>query len=399
MELRCHVQNYEWGKLGLTSKVATLVKCANIDYEINESTPYAELWMGTHPSGPSRLKSTGTSLLSFLQQHPEHLGDKAARNKFGTDLPYLFKVLSVDKALSIQAHPTKQHAEALHAARPEIYKDPNHKPELAIALTRFEALCGFRPISEIKSFLSEIKELRSVVGEEKAANLETSDDPVAALRLCFKSLMTCPQDLLAKELDSLKSSFETASEEVREECCASLFERLLSDFPGDVGCFVVFFLNYIILGPYQAIYLGPDDPHAYLYGDCVECMACSDNVVRAGLTPKFKDVETLCSMLNYEGKPGMDKIFEPADESPYSQIFRPPVPDFAVVKHEVPASDKGFILPGRLSASIVLVIEGRGELGGIELKPGVVVFIPCSTEMEIMGISEDLLLFQAVANI
>lgn len=64
-------------------------------------------------------------------------------------------------------------------------------------------------------------------------------------------------------------------------------------------------------------------------------MACSDNVIRAGLTPKYKDIETLCEMLNYHGEAAHCKIFKPNEENIYSQIFRPAVPDFAVTKIEV----------------------------------------------------------------
>ena len=53
------------------------------------------------------------------------------------------QLLSVAKALSIQAHPDKKLAEALHALRPSIYKDDNHKPEMAIAITEFRVLYGF----------------------------------------------------------------------------------------------------------------------------------------------------------------------------------------------------------------------------------------------------------------
>lgn len=52
-------------------------------------------------------------------------------------------MLSVAKALSIQAHPDKKLAQFLHSTQPHIYKDPNHKPEMALALTPFEAICGF----------------------------------------------------------------------------------------------------------------------------------------------------------------------------------------------------------------------------------------------------------------
>jgi len=82
-----------------------------------------------------------------------------------------------------------------------------------------------------------------------------------------------------------------------------LLLRLNSQFPGDVGCFCVFFLNYLTLEPGQAIFLAANMPHAYLSGDCVECMATSDNVVRAGLTPKYRDVNLLINMLTYESGP------------------------------------------------------------------------------------------------
>lgn len=54
-----------------------------------------------------------------------------------------WQVLSIAKALSIQAHPDKELARVLHKMHPSIYKDSNHKPEMAVALTEFEALCGF----------------------------------------------------------------------------------------------------------------------------------------------------------------------------------------------------------------------------------------------------------------
>jgi mannose-6-phosphate isomerase len=82
------------------------------------------------------------------------------------DLPFLLKVLSIRKALSIQAHPDKELARKLHNEFPKIYKDPNHKPEMAIALTPFEAFIGFRPLEEIKSHLETYPELATIVGSE-----------------------------------------------------------------------------------------------------------------------------------------------------------------------------------------------------------------------------------------
>eukprot|EP01084_Bolivina_argentea_P239330 402287_1 len=132
VQLSCTAQNYAWGKPAKTSKVAQL-----LSKETDGDKPYAELWMGTHKKGPSSVildsKSNKTQLLSdFL----------------GAELPYLYKVLSVARSLSIQAHPNKELAEKLHKDRPNVYKDDNHKPEMAVALTPFEAMCGFRPSSQ-----------------------------------------------------------------------------------------------------------------------------------------------------------------------------------------------------------------------------------------------------------
>jgi len=43
----------------------------------------------------------------------------------------------------------------------------------------------------------------------------------------------------------------------------------------------------------EAIYLAANEPHAYVSGELVECMATSDNVIRAGLTPKFRSAKQI----------------------------------------------------------------------------------------------------------
>jgi mannose-6-phosphate isomerase len=106
MELRCTVQQYAWGKLGLSSEVALLNRGGDLDFVVYETMPYAELWMGTHPNGPSILKGSSQKLLRWIQAHPDSLGAKVTE-KFGVQLPFLFKVLSIRQALSIQAHPDK----------------------------------------------------------------------------------------------------------------------------------------------------------------------------------------------------------------------------------------------------------------------------------------------------
>lgn len=401
MELQCNVQTYEWGKLGYDSKVAVLQKLSNPSFEVEDNTPYAELWMGTHGNAPSKLKQNGQLLSSLIEEKPQYLGD-VVRCKFANELPFLLKILSINKALSIQAHPSKDIAEELHKSHPEIYKDPNHKPEFTIALTKFEALCGFRPIDEIKGFVKNIRELRAIVGVDVAEKFICSDDANGKemLKECFKSLMLCPDDFVAHQHKQILFKFSALDKKTRFDQLAHLFERLSSQFPNDIGCFVIYFLNYIVLQPNQALYLGPNEPHAYLSGDCVECMACSDNIIRAGLTPKYKDVEALCRILTYNSKPAHDQLLQPVREDAFCQLFKPPVPDFAVVRIELPANLKSYTLKRRDSASILIVINGSGRMGSsANLKAGVVLFIPANEQREIVDIAQGMLMFQAMANV
>lgn len=101
MEIVADLKNYEWGKLGLKSRVAQLGEKNNKAFKANEQKPYAELWMGDHPSGPCRVKGSDEMLSDVIGKHREQfVGGHES-------LPFLFKVLSVDKALSIQVHPNK----------------------------------------------------------------------------------------------------------------------------------------------------------------------------------------------------------------------------------------------------------------------------------------------------
>lgn len=400
MELKCKLQTYEWGKLGLESKAALLAKSGTPSIEIEPDTPYAELWMGTHPNGPSEDKKTGILLSSLIEKYPHYLGEPI-RQLFGDKLPFLFKVLSVNKSLSIQAHPSKTHAEELYSTNPELYKDDNHKPEIAIALTSFEALCGFRPIAEIKNFVKNVRELRAVIGPDLCEQFILANplESKEIFKQCFAKVMTCPQDEISMQLTQLIDKLSHLDENKCEEQLASLVQRLYSQYPNDVGCFAAYFLNHVKLEPFEALYLGPNEPHAYLSGDCVECMACSDNVVRAGLTPKYKDVDTLCKMLTYNNLPAEKQLFKAIEEDKYCKIFKPPVLDFAVAQIEIPVGETYYRLKIRNSASILLVIAGSGIFDSFALKPGVVLFIPANEKVDIKNVTQTLLLFQAMANI
>ena len=388
--LKGAVQQYAWGKLGSSSAVATL--CANVDpeFQIFENQPYAELWMGAHVKAPSLLVEREENLLEFLEANPDALGAKV-KQEFGS-LPFLFKVLSVAKSLSIQAHPNKALAEKLHAERPDIYKDSNHKPEMAIALTQFEALCGFRPIQEIIGFLDAVPELEAVVGKPAADRLRTKasngGDIGTMLKGCFSNVILCEKSVREENLTNLVNRIHKLRKSGKDisNLHGELLLRVHTHFPADVGCFVIYFLNHILLSPGEAIFLGANVPHAYLFGDCIECMACSDNVVRAGLTPKLVDASTLCEMLEYTPSPAEDRKFQPTELSgPGELLYNPPVKDFAVIRVCITPEEVPYKFSTLESASILLVTSGQAKVADceIELKPGQVIFIPANIVLEV----------------
>ena len=169
--------------------------------------------MGTHSKGPSVISQpadlAGQLLSDWLESNQWALGGEVAA-KFAGQLPFLFKVLSINKALSIQAHPTKSHAQELHRSAPDKYPDPNHKPELVIALKDFEGFCGFRPFEEIRAFVSSVAELRVLVGEEATDEMlkitaEEDSEGVkkAVLKKVFTAVMCCDGDTVHTQLTRL----------------------------------------------------------------------------------------------------------------------------------------------------------------------------------------------------
>ncbi|KAF7484457.1 Hypothetical predicted protein [Marmota monax] len=411
--LSCVVQHYAWGKMGSSSEVARLLASNDPLAQIAEDKPYAELWMGTHPRGDAKILDNDISqktLGQWIAENQDCLGSKV-KDTFDGKLPFLFKVLSVETALSIQAHPNKELAEKLHLQAPQHYPDANHKPEMAIALTSFQGLCGFRPVEEILTFLKKVPEFQFLIGDAASTQLRqsTSIDAQAvasALRNCFSQLMKSEKKVVVEQLNLLvkRVSQQVSAGNNMEDICGELLLQLHQQYPGDIGCLAIYFLNLLTLKPGEAMFLEANVPHAYVKGDCVECMACSDNTVRAGLTPKFIDVPTLCEMLSYTPTPSKDRLFLPtqSQEDPYLFIYDPPVPDFTIMKMEVPGSVSEYKVLALDSASILLMVEGTVTAStptaqaAISLQRGGVLFIGANESVSLkLTVPKDLLMFRA----
>ncbi|KAL9424901.1 hypothetical protein AB3S75_031929 [Citrus x aurantiifolia] len=424
LRLTCSVQKYDWGRTGTDSLVSKLYGL-NSGKRTDIDKPYAEFWMGTHESGPSFLAKKGgaggvagavvngssanggcgeiVSLKSWILKNPNVLGDKVL-HRWGCDLPFLFKVLSVAKALSIQAHPDKELAKTLHKLLPNVYKDDNHKPEMALAITEFEALCSFISLQELKSVLQNVPEIVELVGSEEAnrvLHVEMQDGEEKAkfvLQSIFTNLMTASMEMTTKATTKLKSRLHKESQVRPLTEKEQLVLRLEKLYPADIGVIAAFFFNYVKLNPGQALYLGANEPHAYISGECIECMATSDNVVRAGLTPKHRDVQTLCSMLTY--KQGFPEILKGFPLSPYITRYLPPFDEFEVDCCILPKGTSS-VFPAVSGPSIFLVTDGEGSMltasHSDAVAKGDVLFAPANTEISITT-SSKLQLYRAGVN-
>ena len=283
-------------------------------------------------------------------------------------LPFLFKVLSVNKCLSIQAHPDKANAAVLHLRDPEHYGDDNHKPEMSVALTDFEAMCGFRPYGEIVAHCAaegaypEFSALLEGMVLPEASDAAAQRDAVRAVFTKYMDAELVEGGAFFRGL--LDTMIERLAEKPAESLTAldTLLVRLSTQYPGDIGVFAPLVLNYVQLVKGDGIFLAANEPHAYLQGDIIECMACSNNVVRAGCTPKFKDVAELKRMLTYTCHRPVDLVERPAASEVEGGMLTYPAhtPEFVIKATPALAAAQPCTLAAAPSASIVLVTEGNG---------------------------------------
>ncbi|HAU4368021.1 TPA: mannose-6-phosphate isomerase [Citrobacter amalonaticus] len=362
------VQNYAWGsKTALTE----LYGLAN-----PQQLPMAELWMGAHPKSSSKIEDANgqvVSLRDVIDGNQSALLGDAVAERFG-ELPFLFKVLCAAQPLSIQVHPNKRNSEIGFAkenaagipmdAAERNYKDPNHKPELVFALTPFLAMNAFRKFSEIVSLL------QPVAGAHTAIAHFLEQPNAERLSQLFAALLSMQGEEKSRALAILKAALETQQGEPWQTI------RLIAEFyPDDSGLFSPLLLNVVKLNPGEAMFLFAETPHAYLQGVALEVMANSDNVLRAGLTPKYIDIPELVANVKFEAKPANQLLTTPVKHGAELD-FPIPVDDFAFSLHDLSAQETAI---DQQSAAILFCVEGEAILRKGEqrlvLKPGESAFI------------------------
>jgi mannose-6-phosphate isomerase len=348
--------------------------------------PYAELWMGAHPDAPSVL-SNGTPLDKAIEEQPDVLLGTAVHRRFGTRLPFLMKVLAAEQPLSLQAHPTNEQAQAGFAAeeaagvprddQTRTFKDPFHKPELLLALTTFEALCGFRPVEESLHCLAKLQvpELKPTIAALARGGLRAAIPQLIALSPEIRTVLVsavaeAARRFVAAHDPEFINTYRWA---------ASLAET----YPADPGVVISLMCNHLKLAPGEAVFLPAGNLHAYLSGAGVEVMASSDNVLRGGLTAKHVDLAALIEVLDFTD--GRVPILHPV-LGPGGLRYPVPVEDFDLTRCQLDRQSGTLTTRG---PQLLLCTEGTVVLtsadGELTLEKGASAFVPAGAPVTASG--------------
>ncbi|WP_416875731.1 mannose-6-phosphate isomerase, class I [Kitasatospora sp. SC0581] len=342
--------------------------------------PQAELWMGAHPGAPSRAdRGEGPRRLDeLIAADPEGELGTASVARFGPTLPFLFKVLAAGIPLSIQAHPTLDQARAGFAAENALgipldapernYRDANHKPEMVCALGDFDGLCGFRRPADAARLLTGL----GVPGLAPVIGRLAAEDTSEALRGALTAALALDPETVRRTVEVLAATDPDGE--------YAPYARIAEDFPDDRGVVAGMLLNHVRLRAGQALYLGAGVPHGYLSGVCVELQANSDNVLRAGLTPKHIDVPELLKVVVFEA--GAPEPLEPApvEGTPGEELYPVPIDEFRLSRFVLDGAERE--IDGR-TPQILLCTEGATRLTAadgtvLDLARGQAAFLPAT---------------------
>ena len=370
IELDNPIRDYAWGSATAIPELLGLAPSGR---------PAAELWIGAHPDSPSRCvgHADQPGLDALIATDPPAVLGTGTVARFGDRLPFLLKVLAAERALSIQVHPDRRQAELGFAAEEAAgidrasprrnYRDANHKPEMAYAITEFQAFCGFRPVHRTAELFAALR-VPELAGYRE--QLLAQD----GVRAVFTTLLTLAgeprQQLIEAVLAGCRRLAEAGGGWAAEARASVLAAE---DFPDDIGPVLALLLNFVRLAPGEAIFLGAGNVHAYLRGVCVELLANSDNVLRCGLTPKHIDVPELVRIADFA--PMAEPRRLPSAKAADRVEFRLPVPDFELSVCSAPAAlaaDRPWLVLAGERPVTVAEPDGPGRL---ELEPWHAAFV------------------------
>ena len=284
-----NIQHYHWGDYSFIPELQGRPK---------GDQPEAELWMGAHPTSPSRTAESDRGLDDIISTGPQNtLGPQAG--DFQNELPFIMKILAIREPLSIQVHPNaKQAEEGYTSAQSSLtgaqsYSSPRGKEEVVCALTETDLKFGFREVNEIHAIVdaaghSELSWLKESLSEET---------PTESLKETIQKILSTDSDTIRSITSTVLSSDMSAT--VINEKEMIYFTDLSETYPDDSGLLLFLLMNFVTLEPGDFIYVSPGVTHAYLRGNVVEVTSNSDNVIRCGLTPKYVNAQEFLSIASF----------------------------------------------------------------------------------------------------
>ena len=287
------IMEYAWGNKNFIPNL--------INKEIDDN-PKAELWMGTHSGAPSLIYNSDKLLEDYLKDNSDYFSE-AHIEKFSNNLPFLFKVLAIEKPLSIQCHPDYEFAKTGYESEKTFrennpralwnYKDDNRKAEVIFALTNITAMCGFRCDEEI------IENLTQYIPNGYKKYIEPKlEDKTNKAEIIFEYLYRVEKEILKELINELLNNVKDCENKDGDFFTKEgIINRVSPFYPEDSGLFAPLFLNVAHLKVGDALYLEPRLLHAYVFGNGIELMSASDNVLRGGLTNKKMDVDELMKVM------------------------------------------------------------------------------------------------------
>jgi mannose-6-phosphate isomerase len=358
-----------------------------------DGMPWAEWWLGAHPQAPSVVGSVpATTLDRFVADYPDGTLGSDTQRRFGPRLPFLLKVLAVDRPLSLQVHPTAEQArdgyrrqQAATEGAPGLYADEWAKPEMLVALTRFDAFAGLRPPADVLARLEVIG--GSVLAEPREA-LRADPTPAGVSRLVATLLRLAPDEAREAVAQTRAGIDQLAGERAPESRELGTTAWLADQYPADPAVVVTVLMNHVVLEPGEAMAAPAGLLHCYRGGLGLEIQGTSNNTLRAGLTEKTVDVEEVLRIVDTSAQPHLVKPTSPRGGI---QCFDPGVPDFALDRICITEGDS--MLLGGGAPAIVLGLDGsvhlRTDRSAARLRRGDAVFVPASAgDVTLTGMGE-----------
>jgi mannose-6-phosphate isomerase len=397
-KLKPVIKDYDWGS---SSKLDSYV--ASDDKP--ESGIIAEIWYGAHCSGDAQLQdadgnSLNVTLSQYIKREPRNALGNECLERYGPILPFLLKLLAIDKNLSIQVHPegyiaregfNRENRAGIENNSPlRTFRDTGVKAEMLLALDTSLAAVGFAPCSEI---LERLNGLTGTIIEDLREILEIHRSSFG-IKKCLEYILEldCTDEVIS-DFNDVLNQVRTRLSSHNPDLSYEIMLSAAADFDNtDITSLVILLMNCTELVSGEAVYLPAGQIHCYHRGFGVEIMANSDNVIRAGLTTKNIDKPALLRSTDFTEQEDFKESANHVhvSQTPNLDQYTPDIWDFAMTSGELCLNENLAAGLPEKGPRIVLCTSGEIRCEKFNLKQGEAVFVSDKDrELSITGITMD----------